>query len=272
MSIPRRIIQVSISATPGKRRQLSPFEKGVVTNLRLLHPDWEYLLLDEDTAPDFIATHCPEYESILRAFRFEVQKWDLLRLLASYFLGGFYFDLDVLLSNSVAPLLGNRAVFPIEQITHNRFLRKLGMDWDVGTYAFGAEARNPFVFGVIENIVRAQRDPAWARPMIRGARSLLGSECYVISTTGPGLVTRTFAERPDLHEHVTILFPRDVRDRKSWHLFGEFGVHLMHGSWRPGGKQLRRRIGWKWNALSYKWLMRESHRLGAERPVSGIAG
>ncbi len=265
MSIPRRIIQLSLSAGGGKARELSPLERAAVTNIRLLHPDWEYILFDDARAGDLVASYCPEYEPVLRAFRYPIQRCDFVRNLAIYFLGGFYFDLDVLLSRPIDPLLSHAAVFPFEQITLNRFLRSLGMDWDVGNYGFGAAARNPFLQAVIENCVLAQRQPVWAQPMIRGARSLLTEYNYVLNTTGPGLVSRTFAERPDLAREVNILFPQDVLERATWHLFGDYGIHLLHSSWRGGGKSLWRRLGYRWDAFSYSRLMPESIRLGPTR-------
>jgi hypothetical protein len=38
-----------------------------------------------------------------------------------------------------------------------------------------------------------------------------------------------------------VLFPEDVCDRRTWHHFGRFGVHLMDGTWRkPRGFLLNR--------------------------------
>ncbi len=267
MSIPRRIIQLSLSSGNGKARQPSPLEQAAATNVRLLHPDWEYILFDDTQAAEFVANYCPEYEPTLKAFRFPIQRCDFFRNLAVFYLGGFYFDLDLLLSKAVTPLISAAAVFPFEQLTLNRFLRRLGMDWDIGNYAFGAEPGNPFLLAVIENCVRAQRDPGWAQPMVRGAYSLLPSESYVLNTTGPGMMSRTLAERPDLASKVNVLFPPDVCNRATWHLFGDYGIHLMHSSWRRSGK-IRRRLGHLWGKFSYSRLMPESTRLGPTRSVT----
>ncbi len=269
MSIPRRIIQLSLSGVSGETRQLSPIERAAVTNIRLLHPKWEYILFDDAQASELVASYCPEYQRILDGFEFPIQRCDLFRNLAIFYLGGFYFDLDVLFSKPLDDLTVKRAVFPFEQLTLNRFLRRLGMDWDIGNYAFGAAAGNRFLGAVIENSVRAQRDRAWARPLIRGACSIVPSDAYVLNTTGPGLMSRTFAERSDLTKEVDILFPDDVCDRTKWHLFGDYGIHLMHSSWRKrGGRKIRRRLGDLWDKFSYSRLMPESIRLGPTRSIS----
>ena len=54
--------------------------------------------------------------------------------------------------------LTDRCVFPFEELTLSRLLRHHGIDWEIGNYAFGAEAGHAFLEAVIENCVRAQRD------------------------------------------------------------------------------------------------------------------
>jgi hypothetical protein len=86
------------------------------------------------------------------------------------------------------------------------------MDWEIGNYAFGASAGHPFLEAVIQNCIRAQRDPDWVAPMMRGTPFLSKDEFYVLNTTGPGLVSRTLAENPELAMNVEVLFPDDVCD------------------------------------------------------------
>ena len=81
------------------------------------------------------------------------------------------------------------------------------MDWEIGNYAFGAAAGHPFLEAVIENCVRAQRDPSWVKPMMRGLPHLFRSEYFVLNSTGPGLVSRTLAENPELAKTVTVPVP-----------------------------------------------------------------
>jgi hypothetical protein len=64
-----------------------------------------------------------------------------------------------------------------------------------------------------------------------------------------------------------VLFPDDVCDRSNWHLFGEYGIHLMSSSWVAKGNSVRRRIGNHLDALSLARLLPESRRLGPARDV-----
>lgn len=241
MSIPRRFIQT------GKHSNLAPMAKAAVTNITLLHPEWEYLFFDDVAVERFIATKFPQYQPVFHGFRYPIQKFDFFRYLAVFELGGFYFDLDVYLSEKIDPLLEHECVFPFEELTLNRFLReKCGMDWEIGNYAFGASPGNAFLEAVIENCIRAQRDPMWLRPMMDGVPRLLQSQFYIFNTTGPGLLSRTLAEHPDLLSSVKVLFPPDVCDSAAWHQFGDYGVHSMEGSWR--GEE-----GWLWHRVTRYW-------------------
>lgn len=261
MSIPRRLIQT------GRSPDLNPIAKAAVANLTLLHPEWEYLFFDDAAVSRFVASDFPQYRSVFEGFRYPIQRFDFFRYLAVFRLGGFYFDLDVFLSRPLEDLCINEAVFPFEELTLNRFLRRTcAMDWELGNYAFGARAGNLFLQAVIANCLRAQQDAAWLRPMMKGVHRLLPSEYEVLNTTGPGLLSRTYAERPEISSRVTVLFPPDVRDPAGWHQFGDYGVHLMDGSWRSQSNDIRRRIAWKWESFAKARLMPESQRLGPSRP------
>lgn len=262
MVIPRRIIQTS------RTGDLGPLAEASACNLKLLHPDWDYIFFTDEDMVRFVQTEFPEYWNAFAAFAEPIQKVDFFRYLAVYRLGGFYFDLDVLLRRPLTDLLGWECVFPFEQLTMNRYLRShYKMDWELGNYAFGATRENQFLRAVIDNCVRAQKDSAWLRPMLRGVRSLRHAEFYVFNTTGPALVSRTFAERSDLAGQVNVLFPNDVLDRANWHLFGDYGIHLMTNSWRKGGDAFWRKVANRLDALSLASVLPDSVRLGPSRSI-----
>ena len=259
--IPPRIIQTA------KTRNLSLKHRSMMANLKLLHPEYEHRFFDDADVEAFIDGEFPRYRGIFDGFRFPIQKYDFFRYLAVYRLGGFYFDLDVLLANDLSPLLPTGCVFPFEGLTLSRLLRSHGMDWEIGNYGFGAAPGHPFLEAVIENCVRAQREPAWVQPMMRGVPPLSGAEYSVLYTTGPGLVSRTLAENRALAETVTVLFPDDVCDVESWNRFGDFGVHLMEGTWRLTNSYLRRRVAQTIEYWAIQRCIRDGRRRGATRRV-----
>jgi hypothetical protein len=238
----------------------------MMANLRLLNPDYEYLFFDDQGVEAFLDREFPEYRAVFQSFRYPIQRYDFFRYLAVYRHGGFYLDLDVLLASDLSSLLDFGCVFPFEGLTLSHYLRnELKMDWEIGNYAFGAAPSHPFLKAVIENCVKAQREPDWVKPMMRGSSRLLRAEYQVLHSTGPGLVSRTFAENPELAKMVTVLFPKNVCDKRSWHHFGELGVHFMDGSWRIDRSYLRRRIAQYWEHLKEKRVLKQSLKLGEQR-------
>jgi hypothetical protein len=258
--VPRRIIQT------GKTVELALKQRAVVCNLKLLNPDFEYLYFDDDQVENFIDAEYPHYRAVFDAFPFRIQKFDFFRYLAVYKLGGFYFDLDVLLATSIAPLVSSECVFPFEGLGVSRYLREAyGMDWQIGNYAFGARAGHPFLAAVIENCVRAQREPTWVAPVMRSMPWLSRSQFYVLHTTGPGLLSRTLAESADLASGVTVLMPDDVCEPSNWNLFGDYGIHLMDGSWREQSGWVKKKVADYFELRLLRRMRAESLRLRSER-------
>lgn len=227
-----------------------------MANLRLLNPDYDYLCLDDAGAEAFVEQEFPQYRVVFDSFRFPIQRYDFLRYLAVYRYGGFYFDLDVLLASSLSDLLGHDCVFSFEAIALSHFLREdLGMDWLIGNYAFGAAPEHPFLRAVIENCIRGQENPSWVKPMFRGTPPPIKDEFFVINSTGPGLVSRTLAENPELAKTVTVLFPDDVCDIRKWNRFGDYGIHLMDSSWRVRKGFVRQKL------VNYLWCWIQQRRV-----------
>jgi inositol phosphorylceramide mannosyltransferase catalytic subunit len=259
-SIPRRIIQTARS------RDLAPLARAAATNLRLLHPAWEYVFFDDAAIARFMAGELPHYRAAFNAFPTTIQRIDFFRYLAIHRLGGFYFDLDVFLYESIDELLTETCVFPFEELTLNRFLREeCRVDWEIGNYAFGAAAGHPYLEAVIENCVRALREPDWTAPMLAGIPRWFRADYRVLTTTGPGLITRTLAEEGAAARDVTILFPADVCDEQNWHQFGKYGVHAMQGSWREKLPVMMRKLELAWEGRLRRGFLAESKQRGPTR-------
>ena len=260
MPIPPHIIQTARS------RDLPPMARAASMNLKLLHPDWEFMFFDDDDVVRFVRREFPEYTEVFQTFPYKIQRFDFFRYLAIFRLGGFYFDLDVFLWENLSNLLSNRSIFPFEELTVNHHLRThLHIDWEIGNYAFAAEPNDPFLAQVIENCVRGQRDPDWLRPMMVGIPRPFRADFEVLNSTGPGLLTRTLVESPHVGNRVTVLFPADVCDSSTWHHFGSYGIHAMEGSWRSKGNFIRRRLACLWENRTRRRHLTESRVLGAKR-------
>jgi hypothetical protein len=260
--IPKRIIQT------GRHRNLPLKQRAFSTNVRLLNQDFEWRFFDDDDVDRFVQDEFPEHWDMFVSFPVPIQKYDFFRYLAVYRLGGFYLDLDVLLAQGLSELCSSGCVFSFEGLTFSRLLRSRGMDWELGNYAFGGAPGHPFLEAVIANCVKAQRDPSWLAEMMDGVPALSKDEHRVLYSTGPGLLSRTLAENPALGTTINVLFPDDVNDEKSWFNFGQYGVHMMEGSWRPSAGYVRRRLRQRLEAWTLKRLMRQSRARGPSRRLS----
>jgi mannosyltransferase OCH1-like enzyme len=260
--IPKRIVQFRI----GKHVNQTLRDRAITSNIRLLNSDYEYLFFDDARVEEFIEREFPSYRQIFDSFPFAIQRCDFFRYLAVYRYGGFYFDSDVLLASSLSDLLDCGCVFPFETLNFSHFMRSnLRMDWQIGNYAFGAAQGHSFLEAIIKNCIKAQRDPGWVKPMMRGSPLFIKDEYLIINSTGPGLVSRTLAENPGLAKEVTVLFPDDVCDVRNWNRFGDHGIHLMDSSWRASRGFMRQ----KFTNICRNWLrqrrLKESLRLGKSR-------
>lgn len=257
--IPRVIIQTGPPELPLSLR-------AAMANVRLLHPDFDHWLFDDARVDAFVQEQGADCRNAYHSFRFRIQRYDFFRYLAVYRFGGFYLDLDVFLAEQLTPLLSSECVFSFEELTDSRFFwDRFQMDWQIANYAFGAEPGHPFLAAIIENCVRAQRDPSWVEPMMKWTPKPFHDEFYVLNTTGPGLVSRTFAENPGLARRVNILFPDDVRDPRTWHQFGTIGIHDMVGSWRNPETTLTLRLRRIWEGWRYRRTLAQSKNRGRTR-------
>lgn len=253
--IPKRIIQTS------KTPQLSLRSRAIVTNIKLLHPDFEYMFFDDEQVWSFMRNEFPQHLQTFESFPYPIQRFDFFRYLAVYRFGGFYFDLDVLLACNLSTLLQHRCVFPFECLSTNRYLREHHkMNWELGNYAFGALAGHAFLDAVVANCVRAQRDAQWVHQILHGYPRLLRKGYNSLNTAGPGLVSITYAEHPELAKDIKVLFPEDICDMQTWNQFGEYGIHLGEGSWRRNKSWLRRKAENHWETWKSKQVVKEISR------------
>ena len=169
-----------------------------------------------------------------------VMKADFFRVLAVYHLGGFYLDTDVWLSQNLEPLRASRAVFPWEhEFGQEEFgkrypasIREKVKPPQVGNYAFGAEAGHPFLATLLEEMIR--------RTALFEVETC--SEPDVLRATGPDMVTTVYYRNKNQWPDVQVLKgasylpgpqpPLHANAPKHWQRFGNFGSHLLAGSWK----------------------------------------
>jgi mannosyltransferase OCH1-like enzyme len=219
--IPKRIICTHIS-----QHTLEPKLKYCMHLMQEMHPEWEFLFFSDGDCRDFIKKELPDYLELYDWYPRPVLKADLFRLLAVYRLGGFYLDTDFLLKKPLDPLCKQRAVFAFEHevnakefdLRYPSWMRTREETLTLANYAFGAEARHPFVGAILDELVA--RTESLERENV--------VDLDVLHATGPDAVTTVYYRELERWRDVKMLKSKEMG-------LGSYGVHLVHGVWRQDG-------------------------------------
>lgn len=89
------------------------------------HPDWGYILWDESGMSSFLIKNFPEYVDLYYSFHYDIQRWDAIRYLILYQMGGMYVDFDYeCLENIECLLVGKTCTFAMEPTIHATLFNK----------------------------------------------------------------------------------------------------------------------------------------------------
>jgi mannosyltransferase OCH1-like enzyme len=87
------------------------------------HPTWKYELWDNERMTGFIRTYYPQHWEIYQKYPYNVQRWDAIRYLILYKIGGMYVDFD---SECLKPhdelFTGKTCCFSMEPEEHGKVL------------------------------------------------------------------------------------------------------------------------------------------------------
>ena len=85
------------------------------------HPNWEYVLWDNQKMNDFVLNHYPQYWETYSSFRYNVQRWDAIRYLILDTIGGMYVDFDSECFKPLDKLIeGRECCFSLEPEEHQK--------------------------------------------------------------------------------------------------------------------------------------------------------
>jgi mannosyltransferase OCH1-like enzyme len=78
----------------GYEYPLHDFNKQLGKTWKECHPDWRYEFWDGDRMNSFVEENYPEILDIYNNYKYGVQRWDAIRYLILYKMGGLYADFD----------------------------------------------------------------------------------------------------------------------------------------------------------------------------------
>lgn len=161
------------------------------------YPDWEYRLWDDARMSAFVKKYYPEYEEIYSQFPYNIQRWDAIRYLILYRMGGMYVDVDYESIRSIEPLLsGKTCCFSEDPVIHK------GNYGEVERYFNNAmmlsTPNHPFMKKIIESVFQETRE-AYD----------IHSYDYILKTTGPWKVMDVYYQASEEERQAVYILPKE---------------------------------------------------------------
>lgn len=146
------------------------------------HPTWEYMLWDNQKMIDFIQEFYPFYLDIYNAFKYDVQRWDAIRYLILYKMGGMYVDFDYECLEPLDDLLKtHECCFSAEPAEHAELFHQAVY---FNNALMASVPEHPFMKPVIESVFHhLNPDKEYPNKMME-----------VLNTTGPLLLSGLYAK------------------------------------------------------------------------------
>ena len=228
MKIPRIIHQIyeDPAGPPELLSSLAETWKGC-------HPEWEYRFWNKQMMYDFLDTVCPDFKPIYYSYPFNVQRWDAIRYLILYHIGGLYVDFDYECLEPLDVLLNGQSCCmgmepTINSISHFKPLI-------IGNALMASVPKHPYMAAIIEDM-KTNFSNDYRK----------GDSIQIMESTGPFMVTRVYEQFKRKKEItllsadlVTPLSLKEVWMLRTSHTTVEleekvekaFAIHYFFGSW-----------------------------------------
>lgn len=153
------------------------------------NPSWKYVFWDKTKMYSFINEYYPNYIYVLQEYKYDVQRWDVIRYLILYKFGGVYIDFDYECIESLDNLLGDKdCCFGLEPEEHAMIFQK---NIVISNAFIAIRPKHPFMKLILETV--------------KHSSSVSDEKLkYVLETTGPHLLTNLY-EKYSLKENVTLI-------------------------------------------------------------------
>lgn len=230
MKIPKIIHQIydCPSSVPDTLYQVSD-------SWRKEHPTWKYCLWDHEAIQKFLSDNCSKFIPIYKSFPYNKQRWELLRYLILYHIGGLYVDMDYECLQPMDSLLKARlCCLGLEPAEH---AKRFGKQRLIGNAMLAAVPRHPFFERIIEKISHPannrQQTGTWLISQTTGIEMLNNQyEEYKpkksITLLPADLITPLSAREISL-----FLLGRETSEMED-KVENAFAIHYFLGQWRLG--------------------------------------
>lgn len=158
------------------------------------HPDWEYIYWDEERMECFVKNEYPQYYMFWHALPFDMQRWDSIRFLILYKMGGMHVDFDYECWENVEPLLKGSCNIALEPETHCKMYK---VNSFLNSALLACISEHPFINGVINKVFSDQtlKYDTTNQPMC------------ILNTTGPLMLSHLYDSLPICEKKKVYLIP-----------------------------------------------------------------
>lgn len=155
-----------------------------------LHPNWQYIFWDDIKIANFIEMNFPQYLNSYHSFSYDIQRWDAIRYLILYKMGGLYVDFDYECLENIEPLLLKNCCFAMEPEGHVFIKEHEGKYFNNALMA--SIPNHPFMEKVIERVFDNNRLE----------EDIIDKKTRVLLSTGPLMLTSLYMENPDYNVYL----------------------------------------------------------------------
>lgn len=202
------------------------------------HPTWQYVLWNNAKMNNFVRKFYPQYWDIYSNFKYNIQRWDAIRYLILYKIGGMYVDFDSECLDSFDELLdGKKCCFSLEPKEHAVVLNE---DIYFNNALIACVIGHPFMEKVIKRIFSNNLN------VVYNHRNL-----EILNTTGPLMLVRLYEEflnKDDIYlipsEYVSPFTREDTIDFLNGHnlsnlekkIENAISIHYFFNMWSSDNK------------------------------------
>jgi mannosyltransferase OCH1-like enzyme len=187
--IPKIIHQV----WEGKTEPLPEFLSQLSETWKTNHTQWQYEFWDGDRMENLVNNYFSNFSSTYFSYRYPVQRWDAIRYMILYQMGGLYVDFDFECIEPIDRLLaGKECCFGMDPEENTKMFQK---SFIMSNAIMACEPGHPFMKRIINHLPKVKSE---ARDKVN----------YVLETTGPFLITDLYKCYPE-NQKIT-LFPPEL--------------------------------------------------------------
>ena len=219
MTIPKIIHQTY------KNHNLPEIYKMCQTEIKRLHPDFEYRFYTDDDMDRLMKTEFPEYYDKFNELPRMIMKIDMFRYFLMYKYGGLYTDMDYLMFNPF-DLLNEKVVIPCNREDEN------GNPICLGNCIFASQPNHPYWKSLMDTLFTIDRTKLDYNTDKNIDGNVLG--------TGPVFVFAMWKKYSKINDDICVskrsLFHPPTKNNNQYieglKKDGCYGMHICTGLWR----------------------------------------